>query len=172
MFSSRYSREPWSAEVELLGSHRHNTLVRAGSSPVCLLEKGTVICVCVCVRLALWVTCLMCDRCVTGMCSGQVTGEIPLGDSERLPLCLSHTVFFGFHPSFSKPLAELIPRNNVGGFFCFLLSQRCGSSIIHPLHVSCVRSSKPVACNLSCAAASVRVCLCSYIFCVFVSLNM
>lgn len=107
-----------------------------------------------CVGLALWVTCLMCDRCVTGMCSGQVTGEIPLGDSERLALCLSHTVFFGFHPSFTKPLAELIPRQNVAVWILLFPALRL---INHPPHVSCVCRSKPIVYNLLCARLRVRV---------------
>ena len=66
---------------------------------------------CVLVCVALWVACLMCDRCVTGMCLGQVTGETPLGNCKRLDHSLSHPVFFFtvFLSSFTQPSVEKLP---------------------------------------------------------------
>lgn len=55
-------------------------------------EGHSNLCVCVCV--ALWVACFICDRYLTGMCLGQVAGETLLGDWKRLDHSLSLPVFF------------------------------------------------------------------------------
>lgn len=94
--------------VRPLSGQDQITAVTVGSSLVCLLEKGTGICVCMCI--ALWEVCLMCDRCVTGMCLGQVTEEAPLGNCKRLDHSLSHAVFFlsFFFPSFTQPCGDTL----------------------------------------------------------------
>lgn len=91
--------------MKLLSGKHRIAVVIVGSSPVCRLEKGTVVCV------ALWVVCFKCDRCVTGMSSGQVTGETPLGNCKRLDHSLSHAVFFLslLLPSFTQPCGKALP---------------------------------------------------------------
>lgn len=94
--------------VRPLNGQNQITAVTVGSSLVCLLEKGTFICVCMCI--ALWEVCLMRDRCVTGMCLGQVTGETPLGNCKRLERSLSHAVFFlsFLFPPFTQPCGDTL----------------------------------------------------------------
>lgn len=88
---------------------------------------------------ALWVACLMCDRCVTGMCLGQVTGEIPLGNCKRLDHSLSHAVFFCllFHPSLNLVL-ELFPVPPSFDPFFFSshsLSENLSNFVLKPFNI-------------------------------------
>lgn len=62
------------------------------AAPRCAFSRRARPLVCACV--ALWAACFMCDSWVTGMCSGRVTGETPVGNCKRLDHSLSRPVFF------------------------------------------------------------------------------